>query len=104
MDTSAVARKAMTKSEKEKYKKEGQCFECSKQGHMVWDCLDRPCWPVHACATEVTPTSKTGSQEGKTSHGPKELASLLRKLSEEDRDAFVKAMQDEGEEMGFQDA
>jgi Retrotransposon gag protein len=35
MDTSAVACKATTKTEKEKYQKEGWCFECRKQGHMV---------------------------------------------------------------------
>jgi hypothetical protein len=40
MDTSAVAHKATTKTEKEKYQKEGQCFECGKQGHMVQDCLN----------------------------------------------------------------
>jgi hypothetical protein len=51
--------------------------------------------------TEVT---KIGSQEGNTSYGPKELASLLRKLSEDDRDSFIRAMQEEGEDMGFQDA
>ena len=35
MDTSAVACKATTKTKKEKYQKEGWCFECRKQGHMV---------------------------------------------------------------------
>jgi hypothetical protein len=48
--------------------------------------------------------TKIGSQEGNTSYGPKELASLLRKLLEDDRDSFIKAMQEEGEDMGFQDA
>jgi hypothetical protein len=35
MDTSAVARKAITEADKEKHQKEGRCFECSKQGHMA---------------------------------------------------------------------
>jgi hypothetical protein len=47
--------------------------------------------------------TEVGSQEENTSYGPKELASLLWKLSEEDRDSFIRAMQ-EGEEMGFQHA
>jgi hypothetical protein len=59
---------------------------------------------VCARTTEVTNTTEIGSQEENTSYGPKELASLLRKLSEDDRDSFIKAMQEEGEEMGFQDA
>jgi hypothetical protein len=40
MDTSAVARKAITEADKEKHRKEGRCFECSKQGHMARDCPD----------------------------------------------------------------
>jgi hypothetical protein len=53
-------------------------------------------------ATETTNTTEIGSQEENTSYGPRELA-FLRKLSEDDRDSFIKAMQ-EGEDMGFQDA
>jgi Retrotransposon gag protein len=102
MDMSAVARKATTKTEKEKYQKEGRCFECGKQGHMVQDCLDRPRRPARARATDTT--TEIGSQEGKTSYGPKELASFLKQLNDEDKDSFIKAMQEEGEELGFQDA
>jgi hypothetical protein len=40
MDMLAVAYKAITKADKEKHQKEGHCFECLKQGHMAWDCLD----------------------------------------------------------------
>jgi hypothetical protein len=59
---------------------------------------------VHARATDTTNATEIGSQEENTSYGPKELASLLRKLSEDDRDSFIRAMQEEGEEMGFQEA
>jgi len=41
MDTSTTVRKAMTKSEKQKYWQEGRCFECSKQGHFAQDCLGK---------------------------------------------------------------
>jgi hypothetical protein len=47
---------------------------------------------------------ETGGQEESTSYGPKELATLLQKLSEDDKDSFIRAMQEEGEDMGFQDA
>ena len=30
--------KAETMEDKKKHRDEGQCFECSKQGHMAWDC------------------------------------------------------------------
>jgi hypothetical protein len=101
MDTSAITQKAITKADKEKHQKEGHCFKCSTQGHMAWDCPDQPHQPACMCATD---TIEIGSQEGNTSYGPKELASLLRKLSEDDKDSFIRAMQEGGEDMGFQDA
>ena len=41
MDTSAPVGKAMTDAEKQKYLREGRCFECSKQGHFARDCFKR---------------------------------------------------------------
>jgi hypothetical protein len=55
---------------------------------------------VHATDT----TTEIGSQEGKTSYGPKELASFLKQLNDEDKDSFIRAMQEKGEELSFQDA
>jgi hypothetical protein len=56
IDTSAVAWKATTEAEKEKCKKEGQCFECGKQGHLAWNCPDqKPC--AQATVTEESNTT-----------------------------------------------
>jgi hypothetical protein len=41
---------------------------------------------------DTTEMTETGSQEENTSYGPKELAFLLRKLSEDDKDSFIRAM------------
>jgi len=40
MDTSASAQvsKATTEADKERYCKEGRCYECGKQGHIVRAC------------------------------------------------------------------
>src|SRR6266436_2296550 len=38
MDTSVVTRKAITEADKERYRKEGRCFECNKQGHITRNC------------------------------------------------------------------
>jgi hypothetical protein len=56
---------------------------------------------MRTCTTDTT--TEIRSQEGKTSYGPKELASFLKQLNDEDKDSFIRAMQ-EGEELGFQDA
>jgi hypothetical protein len=53
---------------------------------------------------ETTDIDEIGGQSENTSYGLKELAALLRKLLEDDKDSFIRAMQEEGEDMGFQDA
>ncbi len=105
MDTSAAAQKAITKADKEKYRKEGHCFKCDKQGHIARNCPSKK-----ACAhTTRTPnTSKTASVVLET---PTEktttssIASQISKLTDEERDKLIVAMQGFKEEgMGFQDA
>jgi len=104
MDTSAAAQKAITEADKEKYRKEGHCFGCDKQGHIVRNCPSKK-----ACARMVkTPdTSETASiiseaftEETTTAS----ITSQISKLTDEERDKLIAAMQgfEEGEE-GFQD-
>ena len=104
MDTSAAAQKAITEAYKEKYRKEGHCFGCDKQGHIVRNCPSKK-----ACARMVkTPdTSETASiiseaftEETTTAS----ITSQISKLTNEERDKLIVAMQgfEEGEE-GFQD-
>jgi hypothetical protein len=88
MDTSATVRKATTEAEKQKCRQEGRCYECNKQGHVVRDCPDRK---SRARTTKVedagdkVATSKAASfDDGET------LADYALKLSEENRDAFIK--------------
>jgi hypothetical protein len=38
MDMSVVVCKASSNKEKEEYHKEGQCYKCGKQGHLMHDC------------------------------------------------------------------
>jgi hypothetical protein len=71
---------------------------------LACDCPDRPCRLAQAHAAETTDMDEMGSQNENTSYGLKELAALLRKLLEDDKDSFIRAMQEEGEDMGFQDA
>jgi hypothetical protein len=39
--TSTALRKATTETEEQRYRREGRCFKCSKQGHLARNCLDR---------------------------------------------------------------
>ncbi len=105
MDTSAAAQKAITEADKEKYREEGRCFECDKQGHIAGNC---PSKKAHVWAIKTPETSETASVVSETfteETSTASIASQISKLTDEERDELIAAMQgfEEGEE-GFQDA
>jgi Zinc knuckle len=91
MDTSAAARKAKTEAEKEKHRQEGRCYECSKQGHVARNCPDK----------KASIQAKTADVQESKAMTPYEVAKILKAYGDDERDLFVKTMQDEGEELGF---
>ncbi len=104
MDTSVATWKAITEADKEKYRKEGQCSKCNKQGHIARNCPNKK---ACTCAAQTPDTSKTTSvtseaftEETTTTS----IASQISKLTDEERDKLIMAMQgfEEGKE-GFQD-
>ncbi len=105
MDTSATTQKAITKADKEKYRKEGHCFECNKQGHIARNC---PSKKARVRAIKTPETSETASivSEAFTEETlTTSIASQISKLTVEERDELIAAMQGfEEEEEGFQDA
>jgi hypothetical protein len=104
----------MTDAEKQEHRGKGQCFECSKQGHIAHNCLNRK--PrVNVKTTTDTVISSNASvisdpPDYMSNVGDTEmtngntLADFALKLSTEERDAFVKRMMTGGEDMGFLDA
>jgi len=112
MDTSATARKANTNKDKEEYRKTGRCFECGKQGHLARVCptkRNRPS-PFQPPATnrtaEIEEVDDTKSEvDSRAYHwDPEVLAQRAMKFTDEDRDVFVRKLQDLGAETGFLDA
>ncbi len=105
MDTSAATRKAITEADKEKYRKEGRCFECNKQGHITRNCPSKKAHAHTEKAPDISETasiiSKAFTEETTTSS----ITSQISKLTDKERDELIAAMQGfkEGEE-GFQDA
>ena len=96
IDTSAAIRKATTKAEKEKARKEGRCFECRKQGYLAQNCPDRK---PQVRTTEVEEVTEK-KEEVKTP-SPANITKWLWSSSEEDKASFIKAMAEAGEDMGF---
>jgi hypothetical protein len=86
MDTSATIRKAVTEADKQRFRQEGRCFECGKRGHLVRDCPDRP--------ARVKTASSTSKTDDPPRYGDLEkggnLAELALKLTEAERDTFIK--------------
>ena len=99
MDTSATAQvsKATTKAEKERYRQEGRCFECGKQGHIVRLC------PAKKNATSARSASViiTESPETPEPLNYERIGKALLGFSDDEKQNFMKFMKEQGEEMGF---
>jgi len=100
MDTSALAQvsKAMTEADKERYHKEGRCYECSKQGHIVRAC------PAKGQAPTARMVVINDTQEANEPPAYERIGKALIGFSEEDKQSFLDYMQKQGEEMGFGNA
>ena len=95
--------KAVTEADKERHRKEGRCFFCSDQGHLARDCPKKKAQSqIRAATSETKEEAPKPREQGRLGAG--QLAKLIRQLGEEDRDAFIKVMNEDGEELGFQDA
>ncbi len=101
MDTSAAARKAITEADKEKYRKEGHCFKCDKQGHIARNCPSKKACTHAAKTPDTSETASIVSEETTMTS----IASQISKLTNKEWDELIAAIQgfEEGEE-GFQDA
>ena len=69
MDTSASLSKAVTKADKERYKKEGRCFFCGAQGHISCSCSKKTTIPqktppakIVIATEDAAPTPSVTSQ------------------------------------------
>jgi hypothetical protein len=111
MDTSAVVCKASSNKEKEEYRKEGRCYKCGKQGHLMHDCPNRKNWQQQQpCARTAKAEKTTGNlikfdeDDGSTTDTPKTLSVTARVLrfSKKERDKFMDYMRKNGEDLDFQ--
>jgi hypothetical protein len=91
MDTSAG--KATTEEQKAKFRKEGRCYECERQGHMACDCPSKKT-KAHSANVEE---AKQKIVEELTTWSVKDSITCAAKFSEEERTAFIQGLQDDEE-------
>ena len=87
MDTSAG--KSTTEEQKAKFRKEGRCYECERQGHMARD-----------CPTKKPKIRKNEVVEQLQEQAPwsvKDMIARATKFSDEERLAFIQGLQGEEE-------
>ena len=107
MDVDSI-RKATTEEAKIAHRKEGRCFECSKQGHMARDCPNKPKRPTKPPSIKFISQLEADSDDEehlrqklkKWNHDPllhnnisiPDLAARTAKFSVEDREKWVDEM------------
>jgi hypothetical protein len=104
MDVDSLC-KVTTEKEKAKYMKQGHCFECERQGHMVHAC------PIHQkrqggapAQIKVTETQEIEKSKAPADTLPTGIYAAINSLKDEDYDA-LKAMYEAGmKKEGFVDA
>jgi hypothetical protein len=91
MDTSAAAKKAVTEADKQKHRQEGQCYECSKQGHLARNCPNKTPHIKATSSSEDKPEKVAISKTEDLADGDI-LANYTIKLSDKARDTFIKKL------------
>src|ERR1700748_1269961 len=105
MDTSASAQvsKAPTEADKERYRREGRCYECGKQGHVVRACPTRP--PRNPSQTQARSTTVVVN-EPSSSKAPayEKIGKAMLAVSDDEKQTFLDYMSNKGEELNFGNA
>jgi hypothetical protein len=95
MDTSAG--KATTEEQKAKFRKEGRCYECERQGHMARDC---PSKKSKARSAELIDMSKQDIIDDLANRPAWSVTDMIVRtttFSEEERTAFIQGLQKDEE-------
>jgi hypothetical protein len=75
-----VIRKATTDAEREKYRNEGRCFNCGKQGHLSRMCPDRK--PRIAVATSTPQIAVASTSTPAPTPPVDDIKTRIRKMAE----------------------
>jgi len=95
MDTSAG--KATTEEQKVKFRQEGRCYECERQGHMARNC---PSKKPKARGAELMDMSKQEIKDSlaeRSSWSVTDMIACATKFSEEERTTFIQGLQEDEE-------
>jgi hypothetical protein len=104
MDTSAE--KASTEEQKKKFCLEGCCFECKKQGYIVWNC---PMKKTQVCSMEITNNqvkNQEQSSDEQLLYSVQEMITCTTKFMDKEKHIFIQGMCEEVDDhnLGFLEA
>ena len=105
-------RVSSTKEDPETQRREGRCFTCNKQGHLAWNCPNKPTktsdkGKVKARSAETDPVDSEDEVEPQiTEDKTKAVVRLARSMNEEEKIDFLMRVIEadkgaEGEDMDF---
>jgi hypothetical protein len=95
--------KAFTEADKRKYREEGRCFECNRQGHMARECPNKKRQPFKSRQNYPNRQSHFQQQRSKTQHDRKPQYNFQRTKrfpprQSHARTAFIEEMDDSDKE------
>jgi hypothetical protein len=94
MDT--LAGKATTEEQKARFRQEGHCYECERQGHMARNCPSKK--PKAHGAELISKQEIKDSLAERSSWSVTDIITRTAKFSEEERTTFIRGLQEDDEE------
>ena len=96
-------RKATTEADKERYKKEGRCFNYAAQGHLSRACLKKSATQVNNLVVARKTTDETATED-EVSYTAKGVLNFMKGMDDEQyqslAEAWMQMAQGEGEGFG----
>jgi DNA-binding IscR family transcriptional regulator len=90
MNISTVC-KATTEAEKQKHCQEGQCFECSQQGHLAQNCpLKRNRPRINRAFSSVVDDRSVADTEESNLQSITSMASQVKGMTDKEKDEFIR--------------
>jgi hypothetical protein len=92
----------MMDAEKQKHRQEGRCFECSQQGHLAQNCPLKKNRPrINRAFSLVVDDRSVAGTEDSDFQSVTSMASRVKGMTDEEKDEFIRLINDDNGEQDF---